>query len=111
VAVSVSVSVVCLTAHQFRCQVQQVQLGDGTALDVHGGSQRGGDGGVPQLVVPRFQLGVDRCLAMSERQRDCKAQRRESALSPPSVRGVARTSDGTGYRAARMAPVREPVER
>jgi hypothetical protein len=62
VSVSVVVTVLCLTAHQFRCQFQQVQLGDGTTLDVHGGSQQGGVVGVPQLVVPRFQLGVDRCL-------------------------------------------------
>jgi len=66
VSVSVVVTVVCLTAHQFRCQFrcqfQQVQLGDGTTLDVHGGSQQAGVVGVPQLVVPRFQLGVDRCL-------------------------------------------------
>jgi len=34
-------------------------------LDVHGGPQRGGVGGVPQLVVPRFQLGVDRGLVQS----------------------------------------------
>jgi len=62
VTVTVSVVVVVLPAERFRCQVQQVQLGDRTTLDVHGGSQQAGVVGMPQLVVPRFQLGVDRGL-------------------------------------------------